>query len=101
MALRLERAGWGSADGWVRNQGAYDLWQARHREEIAAAWERFKVRLKAHRKTGQLKVSHGKTQTGQLKYSHGKTQTATERKAAAKTSRPSTTHASKKGRVSR
>ncbi len=31
MALRLELAGWGSAEGWLRNQAAYDLWRAKQR----------------------------------------------------------------------
>ena len=31
MALKLERAGWGTADIWVRLQAAYDLAQARRR----------------------------------------------------------------------
>ena len=31
MALRLEAAGWSSAEGWVRMQAAYDLWQARRK----------------------------------------------------------------------
>ena len=29
MALRLEKAGWGPALAWLRNQVSYDLWQAR------------------------------------------------------------------------
>ena len=29
MALRLEKMGWGSAEGWLRNQATYDLWQCR------------------------------------------------------------------------
>jgi addiction module HigA family antidote len=29
MALRLESKGWGSAEGWLRNQASYDLWHAR------------------------------------------------------------------------
>jgi antitoxin HigA-1 len=29
MALRLENNGWGSAEGWLRNQASYDLWHAR------------------------------------------------------------------------
>ena len=29
MALRLENKGWGSAEGWLRNQASYDLWHAR------------------------------------------------------------------------
>lgn len=29
MALRLEKAGWGSAESWLRNQLSYDLWRAR------------------------------------------------------------------------
>ena len=31
MAIRLEKAGWGSAKSWLRNQVSYDLWQARRR----------------------------------------------------------------------
>ena len=87
MALRLERAGWGSAEGWVRNQGAYDLWQARHREEIAAAGERFKVRLKAHRKTTTQPKS-----TAQKAAEKEATQTRyrkTKKAAAAKRAAPS------------
>ena len=29
MAIRLEKAGWGSAESWLRNQLSYDLWQAK------------------------------------------------------------------------
>lgn len=29
MALRLEKAGWGAAELWLRNQRAYDLWRAK------------------------------------------------------------------------
>jgi len=31
MAIRLEKAGWGPAESWLRNQLSYDLWQARRR----------------------------------------------------------------------
>ena len=31
MALRLEKAGWGAAESWLRNQVSYDLWQAKKR----------------------------------------------------------------------
>ena len=31
MAIRLEKAGWGSAESWLRNQLSYDLWHARRR----------------------------------------------------------------------
>ena len=31
MAIRLEKAGWGSAESWLRNQVSYDLWQAKKR----------------------------------------------------------------------
>lgn len=37
MAIRLEKAGWGSAESWLRSQATYDLWQARqnaHRLEV-------------------------------------------------------------------
>ena len=29
MALRLEKAGWSTAESWLRNQLTYDLWQAK------------------------------------------------------------------------
>lgn len=29
MAIRLEKAGWGAAELWLRNQLSYDLWRAR------------------------------------------------------------------------
>jgi antitoxin HigA-1 len=31
MAIRLEKAGWGTARTWLGAQAAYDLWQARPR----------------------------------------------------------------------
>jgi plasmid maintenance system antidote protein VapI len=31
MAIRLEKAGWGSAESWLRNQVSYDQWQAKKR----------------------------------------------------------------------
>jgi plasmid maintenance system antidote protein VapI len=31
MAIRLEKAGWGSAESWLRNQVSYDLWRAKKR----------------------------------------------------------------------
>jgi addiction module HigA family antidote len=31
MAIRLEKAGFGSAESWLRNQLSHDLWQARRR----------------------------------------------------------------------
>ena len=33
MAIRLEKAGWGTADSWTRLQAAYDLAQARKGED--------------------------------------------------------------------
>jgi addiction module HigA family antidote len=33
MALRLELAGWSTAETWLRLQASYDLWQARQRIE--------------------------------------------------------------------
>jgi addiction module HigA family antidote len=33
MAIRLEKAGWGTAESWLRNQLSYDLWQARQHSE--------------------------------------------------------------------
>ena len=35
MALRLEKAGWGAAESWLRNQVSYDLWQAKQRSDIS------------------------------------------------------------------
>jgi addiction module HigA family antidote len=29
MALRLEKAGWSTAESWLRNQLTYDLWHAK------------------------------------------------------------------------
>jgi addiction module HigA family antidote len=31
MAIRLEKAGWGTAESWLRNQLSYDLWRAKKR----------------------------------------------------------------------
>lgn len=33
MAIRLEKAGWGTADAWLRMQLNYDLWQARKKSK--------------------------------------------------------------------
>ncbi len=33
LAIRLEKAGWSNADHWLRLQAAYDLAQARQRED--------------------------------------------------------------------
>ena len=33
MAIRLEKAGWGTADAWLRMQLNYDLWQARQKSK--------------------------------------------------------------------
>lgn len=33
MAIRLEKAGWSTADFWVRRQSSYDLAQARRSED--------------------------------------------------------------------
>ena len=33
MAIRLEKAGWSNAEFWMRLQAAYDLAQARKRED--------------------------------------------------------------------
>ena len=35
MAIRLEKAGWSTADAWLRMQGSHSLWQARlHADKI-------------------------------------------------------------------
>ena len=44
MAIRLEKAGWSTADTWLRIQAQYDLWQARQREASLRV-ERFASRL--------------------------------------------------------
>ncbi len=33
MAIRLEKAGWGTAESWLRNQLSYDLWHAKQRAD--------------------------------------------------------------------
>jgi len=33
MAIRLEKAGWGTAESWLRNQLTYDLWRAKQRAD--------------------------------------------------------------------
>lgn len=33
MALRLEKAGWSTAESWLRNQATYDLWHAKKHGE--------------------------------------------------------------------
>ena len=33
MAIRLEKAGWSTAESWLRNQLSYDLWHARQRAD--------------------------------------------------------------------
>ncbi len=33
MALRLEKAGWGGAESWLRNQLSHDLWHARRHSD--------------------------------------------------------------------
>ena len=33
MAIRLEKAGWGSAESWLRSQLAHDLWRAKLRSD--------------------------------------------------------------------
>jgi len=34
MAIRLEKAGWTTADHWLRMQLQYDLWHARRRTKV-------------------------------------------------------------------
>ena len=36
MAIRLEKAGWGAAESWMRAQMSYDLWQAKQRADAIA-----------------------------------------------------------------
>ena len=42
MAIRLEKAGWGTADAWLRMQLNYDLWQARQKSKS------LKVKMLSH-----------------------------------------------------
>ena len=42
MAIRLEKAGWSTADAWLRMQGAFDLWRARQKAAHIRV-ERFSV----------------------------------------------------------
>jgi antitoxin HigA-1 len=38
MAIRLEKAGWSTAEAWLGAQAAYDLWQAKqHADRIRVA----------------------------------------------------------------
>jgi plasmid maintenance system antidote protein VapI len=46
MAIRLEKAGWSTADTWLRLQAQYDLWNARQREDQIHV-ERFAVPISA------------------------------------------------------
>jgi antitoxin HigA-1 len=41
MALRLEQAGWSTAETWLSIQAAYDLWQAKQRAVIMKKVERY------------------------------------------------------------
>jgi antitoxin HigA-1 len=43
MAIRLEKAGFGSAESWLRNQLSHDLWRARRRAK-AIKVKRFPTR---------------------------------------------------------
>jgi addiction module HigA family antidote len=36
MAIRLEKAGWSTAETWLRVQAKHDLWQARQRSDQIA-----------------------------------------------------------------
>jgi addiction module HigA family antidote len=44
MAIRLEKAGWSTADHWLRMQMSHDLWKARRRAA------RFKVKRFSRRR---------------------------------------------------
>lgn len=46
MALRLELAGWGSAEGWLRSQAVFDLWRVK-RDAGALRVHRFIENLSA------------------------------------------------------
>lgn len=48
MAIRLEKAGWFNADFWLRLQAAYDLAQARRRQDQIKV-ERYRPRPAARR----------------------------------------------------
>lgn len=46
LALRLELAGWGSAEGWLRGQAVFDLWHVK-RDAGALQVHRFTENLSA------------------------------------------------------
>jgi addiction module HigA family antidote len=72
MALRLEKAGWSTAESWLRNQMSYDLWQARNRDE-------FPDRMAGKSKSTLFAASHALRKT-----SRPKSKKATGIKRAAK-----------------
>jgi addiction module HigA family antidote len=41
MAIRLEQAGWSTAETWLVAQAAYDLWQAKQRAGTMKRVERY------------------------------------------------------------
>ncbi len=41
MAIRLEKAGWSTADHWLRMQMQRDLWEARQRSDQITVRKRF------------------------------------------------------------
>ena len=47
MAIRLEKAGWSTADAWLRMQASHSLWQARNRRAFRqfGQFEFFQVAL--------------------------------------------------------
>jgi antitoxin HigA-1 len=80
MALRLEKAGWSTAESWLRNQVSYDLWQARNRDEAPAP----RARLRAHRKTSQPKSSAQKAAAKATAKKRAAKKAASQRPAPAK-----------------
>jgi addiction module HigA family antidote len=60
MALRLEKAGWSTAEAWLRNQASYDLWQARKRDEVREEEKRKASLKKAAKKASATKRRRAK-----------------------------------------
>ena len=63
MAIRLERAGWSSAEFWTRRQAAYDLAQARHRTLELGDLKMTATPLNPQRNRKGMKDSSPRTET--------------------------------------
>jgi antitoxin HigA-1 len=94
MALRLENKGWGSAEGWLRNQASYDLWHARQAAKAkprATKPRRPAAELGAQERETSWKKFHA---AGAGFRAHGSAQRGLAKKSAAK--RPAKKSAAKR-----